>query len=107
MWSVTCVGGAICVAVSETKITRHMAAMGDMSHDNTRRMHKDFHRALLAMVNVSSIILASLLLCFAFGFAKSRLWVQKTDSSAKADHLAPMYGARTSVKVRTVRLPFS
>ncbi|KAH7709032.1 hypothetical protein AAVH_23701 [Aphelenchoides avenae] len=49
MWSVSCVGGAIVVAVSETKIRRHFASIGNVSHNNTRRMHKDFHRALLAM----------------------------------------------------------
>ena len=43
------------------------------------------------------------ILLSAFGFAKSRLWVQKADNSAKADHLAPMAPYRPSTVRTTAR----
>ncbi|KAH7701306.1 CRE-STR-2 protein [Aphelenchoides avenae] len=50
MWSVSCVGGSVVVIIFEMKIKRHFDSMGsNMSHNSTRKMHKDFHRALLAM----------------------------------------------------------
>lgn len=57
MWSVSCVGGSIVVITFETKIKRHFDSMGSsMSHNSTRKMHKDFHRALLAMVGWAGIV---------------------------------------------------
>lgn len=50
MWFVTCIGAIVVVAIVEMKIASHFVGMGSTSHSSTRKMHKDFHRALLAMV---------------------------------------------------------
>ncbi|KAH7712523.1 7TM GPCR protein [Aphelenchoides avenae] len=50
LWTFSCTSSIIAVAIFETKIKRHFNALRNtVSHDRTRQMHKDFHRALLAM----------------------------------------------------------
>ncbi|KAH7716628.1 hypothetical protein AAVH_15911 [Aphelenchoides avenae] len=50
MWNVSCLTSIFLVAVLEVKIKRYVDNMGGVAHQSTRKMHKDFHRALLAMV---------------------------------------------------------
>lgn len=35
----------------EMKIVKHFRVLGDAYHERTRQMHREFHRALLAMVS--------------------------------------------------------
>ncbi|KAH7708529.1 hypothetical protein AAVH_24208 [Aphelenchoides avenae] len=48
-WTTACTISMVVVALFEVKIKRHLGAMGSATHDATRKMHKEFHRALLAM----------------------------------------------------------
>ncbi|KAH7716166.1 hypothetical protein AAVH_16426 [Aphelenchoides avenae] len=47
-WVGTCFASIIIVVVVELKIVRYLKRT-DISHDATKKMHKEFHRALLAM----------------------------------------------------------
>ncbi|KAH7716632.1 hypothetical protein AAVH_15915 [Aphelenchoides avenae] len=49
MWNVSCLTSIFLVAVLEVKIKRYVDNMGGVAHQSTRKMHRDFHRALLAM----------------------------------------------------------
>ncbi|KAH7709308.1 7TM GPCR protein [Aphelenchoides avenae] len=49
MWTVSCLGSTAIVAIFELKIKKYFDAMGAASHTGTRKMHRDFHRALMAM----------------------------------------------------------
>ncbi|KAH7710499.1 hypothetical protein AAVH_22203 [Aphelenchoides avenae] len=49
MWNISCLTSIFLVAVLEIKIKRYVDNMGEASHQGTRKMHRDFHRALLAM----------------------------------------------------------
>lgn len=50
LWALACFISIAIVAVSERKIVKNFSAMGNAVHEKTRRMHKEFHKALLAMV---------------------------------------------------------
>ncbi|KAI1707097.1 serpentine type 7TM GPCR chemoreceptor srd domain-containing protein [Ditylenchus destructor] len=49
LFSFTCTASTIIVIWSEIAITKRFRQMGNPSHNTTRRLHKEFHRALLAM----------------------------------------------------------
>ncbi|KAH7714681.1 hypothetical protein AAVH_17939 [Aphelenchoides avenae] len=51
MWVITCFSAIIIVAIVEKLITNHIDRIGNTSHSSTRKLHKDFHRALLAMLS--------------------------------------------------------
>jgi hypothetical protein len=55
-WFSTSALGVIIVVFCEYKIFRHLKAFGDATHDQTKRLHKEFHRALLAMVRTYAAI---------------------------------------------------
>ncbi|KAH7710579.1 7TM GPCR protein [Aphelenchoides avenae] len=48
LWTLTCFMSVVIVVICEWKILHHFSTT-DIVNDNTRRMHKEFHRALLAM----------------------------------------------------------
>ncbi|KAH7671529.1 hypothetical protein AAVH_42671, partial [Aphelenchoides avenae] len=47
-WGVSCTTSMIVVGIFEMKIKRHFDTL-EIVHENTRKIQKDFHRALLAM----------------------------------------------------------
>ncbi|KAH7719727.1 hypothetical protein AAVH_12844 [Aphelenchoides avenae] len=49
MWFCTCNFAISIVAIVEVLITRYFSRIGNNSHQSTKKLHKDFHRALLAM----------------------------------------------------------
>ncbi|KAH7708775.1 hypothetical protein AAVH_23969 [Aphelenchoides avenae] len=50
MWFCTCFLAISIVIVVEFKIKAYFSSIGGVSHQSTKKLHKDFHRALLAMV---------------------------------------------------------
>ncbi|KAH7698953.1 hypothetical protein AAVH_33948, partial [Aphelenchoides avenae] len=48
MWTFTCVSVMVVVIFCEYRIVKHFRLTGK-NHDNTKQMHKEFHRAILAM----------------------------------------------------------
>lgn len=54
MWLVTCFGTTMIVIVIELQIRASIRSQVDtLTHGSTKRMHSDFHRALLAMVGLT------------------------------------------------------
>ncbi|KAH7712264.1 Protein STR-90 [Aphelenchoides avenae] len=51
MWTFTCVSVMVVVIFCEYRIVKNFRLTGK-NHDNTKQMHKEFHRALLAMAIV-------------------------------------------------------
>lgn len=51
IWFISSIGGAFVVFRCEALIVRHFRTMGTIQSQHTRRMHQEFHRALLAMVS--------------------------------------------------------
>ncbi|KAI1693625.1 serpentine type 7TM GPCR chemoreceptor srd domain-containing protein [Ditylenchus destructor] len=49
LWTFTCTASIFIVIWCEKKIVKNVSQFGQATHSNTRRMHKEFHRALLAM----------------------------------------------------------
>ncbi|KAH7698829.1 hypothetical protein AAVH_34072, partial [Aphelenchoides avenae] len=49
LWFISSGGGAIVVVVCEVKIVRYFRVLGNAYHESTRQMHREFHRALMAM----------------------------------------------------------
>ncbi|KAH7700529.1 hypothetical protein AAVH_32350, partial [Aphelenchoides avenae] len=49
LWFISSGGGAIVVIVCEVKIVKYFRVLGNAYHETTRQMHREFHRALMAM----------------------------------------------------------
>ncbi|KAI1695225.1 serpentine type 7TM GPCR chemoreceptor srd domain-containing protein [Ditylenchus destructor] len=49
IWATTCSVSIFIVIWCERNIIKHFNRYGNPTHANTQRMHKEFHRALLAM----------------------------------------------------------
>ncbi|KAH7706294.1 hypothetical protein AAVH_26486 [Aphelenchoides avenae] len=49
MWFCTCLFAISIVTIVEVLIKSYFASIGNTSHQSTKKLHKDFHRALLAM----------------------------------------------------------
>ncbi|KAH7716633.1 hypothetical protein AAVH_15916 [Aphelenchoides avenae] len=66
MWVGSCVINITSVTVAEIKIKRYVDNMGEVSHQGTRKMHRDFHRALLAMAICPLVTSAGPILYYMF-----------------------------------------
>ncbi|KAH7712874.1 hypothetical protein AAVH_19784 [Aphelenchoides avenae] len=49
LWFISSGGGAIIVVTCELKIMNRLRSLGGGYHETTRQMHREFHRALMAM----------------------------------------------------------
>ncbi|KAI1703019.1 serpentine type 7TM GPCR chemoreceptor srd domain-containing protein [Ditylenchus destructor] len=70
LWAITATASIFIVVWCERKIARHFRQLGRPTHDTTQKMHKEFHRALLAMA-ICPLITATIpvyyfIFCFIF-----------------------------------------